>query len=119
MITTGKYLTELTHEVDVLRKVIKTVRDDELTCICWQEDGTLAYFGSDGFPSVYWMLPDGHQDESPGESREDYTSLERFIAHHLRYWPEDDLFTSPVWCVIEDVNRDWLNALLGNIQIDL
>ena len=118
MNTTGKSLTDLIYDVDVLRKAVKTVLDDH-ACICWQKDGTLTYFTyEDGYPGCYYAP---HTDFA--NNREDFTSFERFLAfmrtcfsgEHMRY-----LLTAPVWEAFSPpLDTQAFNALLGDMEIDL
>lgn len=116
----GKYLTELIEQVDVHHKAVRTVYDD-LASICWQDGGTLAYFGyDDGYPADYWA--DHHP--APYDDRTPYTSLRTFIPYLKQHTTDEHflyLLNNPVWCVIEDgkQEREAFNKLLGDIVINL
>ena len=126
IIPDGKYLIDLISEVDVLRKTI-IISGDNNGCICWQENGLLAYFDyEDGLPGFYWA------EHHKGDSRESFISLSNLIQYMMRFntfrdgKPRNEgydfLLTQPVWKVMEDkneANREAFNNLLGDIEIDL
>lgn len=117
----GKVLGDLVYEVDVQRKAIIALGNNN-ACICWQENGTLAYFDYiNGYPEIY------HTCSHNNEDTEDYTSLARFIEV-LRHFLGDSsdegdrfLFTQPVWVVgkNDDTERESFNRLLADVTIDL
>lgn len=127
-LTQGKCLSDLAYEVDVLRRNIATVTDDQ-ACISWQEDGTLCYFCYyDGYPGIYYAP--WHVEDDPTDKREDYTTLQGMISMLSKF--DDDegiakLLTAPMWRVLppdmaqDDTseNRKAFNTLLSGIDINL
>ena len=112
----GKYLQDLTYEVETLRMGAHVPRTQ--MSISWQDDGTLCAFDpDDGYPMRYWHP--GHI----GDNKDDYCSLARFVERLMTTTckPLLDLLTSPVWepygVPITEVHV--FNTLLGDIKINL
>jgi hypothetical protein len=122
IVSDGKYLEDLVYEVDTLHKPIIASGNNQ-ACICWQEDGTLAYFDY-----VHGLSAPGfYYSEATGDSQDNYTSLTRF-TRLLRIFDDCDndayhyMLTQPVWKVLEaedEANREAFNVLLADIDIDL
>lgn len=112
---TGKKLAELTYEVDVLHKYLVPENDDGRSCINWCPNGTLAYFDGSGYPAVYFS----ESHPSPHDNREDFTSLERFIAYLKKWWGDSNCTPLALKWVVYDDGVEAFNSLLGDIKIDL
>jgi hypothetical protein len=121
MNTTGKYLTDLAYDINVLKKHAKPLDDRAHPgcCIAWQSDGTLWYFDAeDGYPGAYYVK--GHQNRDIANI-ENFTSIERLVAFMDKHsiGGRENLIADPVWIAFSGTEVQELNALLGDIEINL